>query len=245
MITNTEFAARARDIADNYKTLYVLGGFGDPLTVTKKEAFIAKNAFNRRADRAKKIRAATRDTFAMDCSGTLKAILWGWNGNLNHGHGGAKYASNDVPDQNADTFISRCRDVSTDFSRIQVGEAVWIKGHIGIYVGDGLAVETTYRWKDGTQYTACNCDVAGYHRRDWTKHGKLPYVKYPKDIRVGDLVRITGTHWYGGKTIPTWVLERRWYVSSIRGNRVVLDRSEDGKSRICSPIHIDIIELAD
>ena len=31
------------------------------------------------------------------------------------------------------------------------------------------------------QITACNCDKPGYNRRNWSKHGKLPYVKYVAD----------------------------------------------------------------
>lgn len=47
-----------------------------------------------------------------------------------------------------------------------------------MYIGDGLAVECTPRWKNCVQITACNCDKPGYNRRNWSKHGKLPYVKY-------------------------------------------------------------------
>lgn len=75
-------------------------------------------------------------------------------------------------------MIKVCKNVTTDFSRIEVGEAVWMEGHIGVYVGDGLAVECTPRWKNKVQITACNRNVSGYDRRNWTKHGKLPYVEY-------------------------------------------------------------------
>ena len=33
-----------------------------------------------------------------DCVILIKAILWGWNGNKNHAHGGANYGSNGVYD---------------------------------------------------------------------------------------------------------------------------------------------------
>ena len=83
-----------------------------------------------------------------------------------------------MPDIGADSMIGVCKDVSTDFSKIEVGEAVWCKGHIGIYIGGGLAVECTPAWKNCVQITACNCTKSGYSRRNWTKHGKLPYVSY-------------------------------------------------------------------
>jgi hypothetical protein len=75
-------------------------------------------------------------------------------------------------------MIARCIDVTNDFSRIEAGEVVWTTGHIGIYIGDGLAVECTPSWADKVQITACNCTKAGYKRRNWKKHGKLPYIKY-------------------------------------------------------------------
>jgi hypothetical protein len=75
-------------------------------------------------------------------------------------------------------MIEKCIDVTSDFSYIEVGEAVWTTDHIGVYVGDGLAVECTPSWADGVQITACNCAKSGYKRRNWKKHGKLPYVKY-------------------------------------------------------------------
>jgi len=53
-----------------------------------------------------------------------------------------------------------------------------MEGHIGVYVGDGLAVECTPKWENKVQITACNCSKSGYNRRNWTKHGKLPYIDY-------------------------------------------------------------------
>lgn len=77
-------------------------------------------------------------------------------------------------------MINACSDVSTDFRSIQVGEVVWLPGHIGVYIGDGLAVECTPIWKDGVQITAVlNIGTKrGYNGRTWVMHGKLPYVTY-------------------------------------------------------------------
>ena len=102
-------------------------------------------------------------------------MLWGWCGDKTRVYGGASYATNGVPDIGADSMIKVCKDVSTDFSKIEVGEAVWMEGHIGVYVGNGLAVECAPKWEDKVQITACNRSVSGYNRRNWTKHGKLPY----------------------------------------------------------------------
>ena len=178
--TGKELAAACLDVAKNYKTLYVLGCFGWPMTTANKQR--AKNAqsYNRKTDRAKKIDAATATTFGFDCVCLIKALLWGWNGDATKGYGGATYGSNGVPDIDDTAMINVCKDVSTDFSSIQVGEVVWIPGHIGVYIGDGLAVEATPAWKDGAQITAVYNigKKSGYNGRSWTKHGKLPYIAY-------------------------------------------------------------------
>lgn len=174
----SEFVKKLEDVAKNYKTLYVLGCFGAPMNSKNKTRYCNNNSYNKQAARTKYIQAATADTFGFDCSGLLKGILWGWCGNKSKTYGGAVYEANGVSDTNANGIIKLCSDISTDFSSIEVGEAVWIRGHIGVYIGDGLAVECTPRWKNCVQITACNCSKSGYNTRNWTKHGKLPYIEY-------------------------------------------------------------------
>lgn len=181
--TNKQLAEKCIDIAKNYKTLYVMGCFGAPMNEKNKTRYInngAHGSYNAKSTRKKMIQAATDDTFGFDCVCLIKGILWGWNGDKSKNYGGAIYESNDVPDINADQMINACKNVSTDFSKIEIGEAVWLKGHIGVYIGDGLAVECTPSWENDVQITSCNCDKKGYNRRNWTKHGKLPYITYEK-----------------------------------------------------------------
>ena len=173
-MTSTEFVRKLKDIAQNYKTLYVKGCFGAPLTAANKPDYYGKNSDSRIA----KIKAATADTFGFDCVCLVKGVLWGWCGDKNDYRGGAKFASNGVPDIGTEEIIGVCASVSTDFNKIEVGELCWMPGHVGVYIGDGLAVECTSSWSDNVQITACNCTKAGYNRRDWSKHGKLPYVDY-------------------------------------------------------------------
>ena len=179
-MTNRELVKKLIDVAKNYKTLYVMGCFGAPMTEPNKTRYIKHHEYNRRVDPKKYIMSASADTFGFDCVNLIKGILWGWNGDKSKVYGGATYLINGVPDVSADGMIAKCLNVSADFSNIEVGEAVWCPGHIGIYIGDGLAVECTPLWKNCVQITACNCTKSGYSRRDWTKHGKLPYITYEK-----------------------------------------------------------------
>ena len=179
-MNNKEFVAKIVDVAKNYKTLYVMGCFGAPMTEANKTRYCNNHSYNKKAARQAMIKAATADTFGFDCVNLIKGVLWGWNGDKSKTYGGAQYAVNGVPDVSADGMIAKCLNVSTNFSNIEVGEVVWMSGHIGVYIGDGLAVECTPSWKNCVQITACNCTKSGYNRRNWTKHGKLPYITYAK-----------------------------------------------------------------
>ncbi len=187
VMTASALAAKCKDVAQNYKTLYVMGSWGLPLTEKNKERVIKGHSYNRKISRKPKIKAATADMFGFDCVCLIKAILWGWDGDKAHHYGGADFASNGVPDKSADQMIALCKDVSTDFSDIEVGEVVWMKGHIGVYIGGGLAVESTPIWADGVQITAVGNigKCVGYRTRTWTKHGKLPFVSYEAKTTEG------------------------------------------------------------
>lgn len=63
-------------------------------------------------------------------------------------------------------------------------------------------------------------------------------------LKPGDLVKITGSTYYGGKTIPAWVKAKNWYIRSLSGDRVVIDKSEDGMNAICSPVKASDLSVA-
>lgn len=174
------------EIAKQYRTLYVMGCFGAPMTDTNKARYTQNHEYNRRAARTAMINAASADTFGFDCVNLIKGVLWGWNGDRSRTYGGASYPTTaDVlagvcPDIGADSMIKICSGVTTDFPGIIPGAAVWCSGHIGVYIGDGLAVECTPKWANRVQITAVGNigKKSGYNTRTWTKWGKIPYVNY-------------------------------------------------------------------
>ncbi len=183
-MNSKEFVEKLKSVADNYKTMYVTGCFGAPLNDYNKKRWMNEYAANAKEPRRSNILKATSDTFGFDCVNLIKAILWGWCGDINAEYGGVTYKSGGVPDIDEGAMFRLCTEQSCDFTNIQEGEAVWMQGHIGVYVGNGLVVECTPAWKNGVQFTACNCSVPGYNRRDWTKHGKLPYVTYTEEKQM-------------------------------------------------------------
>ena len=171
-MNNNELIQKLKNVVNNYNTIYMWGCFGQPVT----ESIIASKSkqypdwYN--SSRQKKFRKLIgKNYFGFDCVCLIKGILWGWNGDATKSHGGAQYATNGVPDIGADTMINKCNNISTDFSNIVPGEAVWLSGHIGVYIGEGQVIECTPAWKDGVQVTNLN-------QRKWVKHGKLPYIEY-------------------------------------------------------------------
>lgn len=175
------FIEKLNNIATNYKTKYAWGCFGCPLT----EAIVNSNAKQypnqySLAKRNELITAGKSGAFGFDCVNLIKGIAWGWNGDKTKTWGGANYATNGVPDITADQMISKCSEVSTNFSNIVPGEAVWLPGHIGVYVGGGVVIEATPKWENGVQKSAIENigKVAGLPSRRWSKHGKLPFIVY-------------------------------------------------------------------
>lgn len=171
------------DIVRNFKTLYVMGCFGAPLTGGNATRYCQNHEYNRRAERTRMIKAAANKkppVYGFDCVNLIKGILWGWSGDASKTYGGAVYKANGVPDTSADGMIRLCKEVSTDFTKILPGEAVWLSGHIGVYVGGGVVIECSPAFKNCVQETAClNIGpIAGMNGRRWTKHGKIPYVTY-------------------------------------------------------------------
>ena len=227
MMTNKELTAKLINVAKNYKTLYVMGCFGAPMTASNKKRYTQNHSYNRQPERTAMINAASADTFGFDCVCLIKGLLWGWNGNKNAVYGGATYTSNGVPDIGADQMIKVCKNVTTDFSKIEVGEAVWLEGHIGVYVGDGLAVECTPRWANKVQLTACNRNVSGYNRRNWTKHGKLPYVEYVADATTPPVE----TTEIRGIDVSKWQGEIDWKKVKAAGIKFAMIRLGYGSSK--------------
>ena len=177
-LTNIELCRMARHVAEDLSTLFVIGGYGARLTEENKELLINKYSYNAEPERRERILAADESVYAFDCVCFIKALLWGFDGRADHPYGGAEYASNGVPDIYELPFFENCYSKSDRFTQIVPGEMLWLPGHTGIYLGEGLAAECTPRWQDKVQITAIQHPRKGYMTRRWSRHGFLPYVDY-------------------------------------------------------------------
>lgn len=175
-----EFLERIQQLPQ-LKTLYVKGGWGAPLNAYNKKRVI--NAYDYNYQRRAKIEAASADTFAFDCCGIVKSVLWGFSADPSKSNGGAQYKANGVPDLSEAGFLRVCTYVSNDWSKIIPGACLFMDGHMGVYIGDGKAVEATPIWTDGCQFTRVN-NITAKGRgngRTWSKWGLIPYLDYEEE----------------------------------------------------------------
>lgn len=170
-MTGEELAKKCQDILLNYKTYYAKGTFGQcatPTLINTKKKQYPKWYETRMT----KLLALPDDTRLFDCVGLIKGVIWGFPNTI--------YTSNHFLDYSDETLWKACTDRSTDFSNIEVGEVLWVQGHVGVYVGNGTAIECAPAWKNKVQYTAVSNikKVNGMNNRKWTGHGKIPTIVY-------------------------------------------------------------------
>lgn len=72
---------------------------------------------------------------------------------------------------------------------------------------------------------------------------KEPAVKEPVvpggNIQPGDIVSLAPDAVYDtGRAVPDWVLQDKWIVKSISGDRAVIDKNVDGSHAVCSPVNV-------
>lgn len=218
-----DFVAKAKNIAQNYNTVYCWGSFGFPITEYNiKRLADDKNGYPKiyTASVQEKLRALIgKNYFGFDCVGLIKGILWGFTGDKSKPNGGTLYCSNGVKDMDCNDMFKLCSRQSADFSDIVPGEFLWMQGHIGVYIGDGLTVEATANWNNKVQITAvANIGAKkGYNSRKWTKHGKSPFIDYSDGVSSSASTNTNGVANKTGRTnAPVNVREK----ASINGKIV-------------------------
>ncbi len=236
-ITNQyQLVAKLNEIVQDHETMYVYGAVGQKLT----SALIANRASaypwfytSSRMEAYRKAIATGKLIWSFDCVNLIKSVLWGWNADTTQNLGGAVYGSNGVQDVNADGCIAVCKDVKSynssngdSWEDIQLGEAVWVKGHIGVYVGEGLVIECTPSWKNKVQITGLgnNPFKKSYNgvSRTWSKHGKLPWITYLSECPWTKTE--SGTVELKGKTYKTHI--STYYPTSSKSDKTSISEAK-------------------
>jgi len=105
-----------------------------------------------------------------DCIGlAVKGYMWS-----DTPESAPKYASNGCPDIDADGMLRICTEKGAiDTIPELPGTLVFMKGHIGVYIGAGEVIEAR-----GHKYGVVQTKLAG---RGWKNWGKCPYITYEED----------------------------------------------------------------
>ena len=167
-MTNNQFIDKAKEIY-NLNTAYASGTFGQKYTeafIKQKKAQYPKWYTDKRVADLKA--RAAKALYLFDCVGLIKGIIWGFP-KMTYESNGLK----DVSDQGL--WDKYCINKSKDFNMIKSGAIVHIKGHVGIYIGDGKVIECTTKWGSKVIITACGNigSIKGLNTRSWDEYGYL------------------------------------------------------------------------
>lgn len=101
-----------------------------------------------------------------DCVGLIKGYGW-----LNSETHQVEYGTNGMLDVSADQMYKNAKEKGLSSTMPEIpGLAVWRKGHIGIYIGNGEVIEAM-----GTKYGVVKTKFSA---RRWTHWLKIPYINY-------------------------------------------------------------------
>ena len=89
-----------------------------------------------------------------------------------------------------------------------------------------------------------NSIMSPFKASDLALANAKPTTPTTSTFKAGDVVKIIGTQYYSGQSVPGWVRAKNWIVHSVSGNRVVINKSEDGKNSIMSPFKASDLALA-
>ena len=192
-MTANELIAAVREI-EKLPTIYAKGGVATYVTAANIASLRKHYPDWYYASKVKErfVPIYDKGVWCFDCSGLLKAAFWGFNRKKVY-HAVDEWERL-VPDFPVGKLsdVQKIADMSEDFRSILPGELLFTPGHVGLYVGDGLAIECTPTWSGGVQYTAVG-NIGkrdGYNTRTWKYHGKFKCVSYKEETEEVTTVTI-------------------------------------------------------
>ena len=191
-ITNLDLTEFLIECYESGRVVYWYGTYYNPCTTSlynnKKAQFPAHYTSVRAAQYRKDIQ---ENKICADCVGLVKGAVWS-----DCGARVPKYASNDCPDKSSDGLFSYCKSKGMQNGKISSipevpGLLLHKSGHVGVYIGNGYAIEA-----QGFDTDVRKTKVKG---RGWTGWCKMPFIEYlagaPTETvwALGDRVLAKGT----------------------------------------------------
>lgn len=139
-------------------------------------------------------------TRQFDCCGLFKCFMWHDYSSTN-----AKYYNKTQKDYSCEGLLKEAKEKG-DISTIpeQKGVLVYMRGHIGIYIGDGKVIESTAAKYDGKKgriyktYFKENGKGCDGKRATWTHWFKSPYLTY-EEVKKEETSKTTSNNFLGAR----------------------------------------------
>lgn len=149
---------------------YVWGSHGNVLTESELQRLISVFGDNV-SEKEEYIRSHWLGRRTADCVGLIKGYGW-----YDNDSGTIKYGTNSMMDVTADGMYQSATEKGTIDTMPDIpGLAVWHKGHIGVYVGNGYVIHASNTY-DGVVKTPITSS-------SWTHWLKIPYINYLEEIK--------------------------------------------------------------
>lgn len=140
-------------------------------------------------------------------------------------------------------------DLLTDIcERNNIKKLLW-KGDKSLIGQPDKQNMTVHRWFDdkscpGEYLYSRHAQIAAEVNARLGQHEKAPSettkpsAPATKKFKKGDLVSLAvNAVYFNGTDVPNWVVKQNWYVKSVSGDRVVIDKNESGKNAINSAVN--------
>lgn len=125
---------------------------------------------------------------------------------------------------------------------VNITDVIGVEGSTGYSTGSHCHYEVRKAFYKGAEVVNINT-LSGIPNKEWATldDGYRPLTEKPItqtiNFRIGDLVKIkNGAKYYNGVSIPAWVMNDKWYVSSVVNDRIVLGFNLSKTRNIQSPV---------
>ena len=207
-MTNIELVDNLMKIYNELPTVYALGGIGWKLTDYRYNYL--RNQYEKNKTF---LTPDTKGKYACDCSGMIVGAAYdGWR--VDHEPTWTK-----AHDWNDADLHEKMTDKCKPQNAI-LGMCLWKKGHVGLYVGNGMSLDSNY-----DSATSNGIHLRKIEEVGWTEAGKLPEIQYVTP-KVGDTIpmvitKIDGSKAYGEADIVNPEPSPTPYISV--GSRVTIN----------------------
>lgn len=185
-----------------------------------------------------------------DIHATQRGIVYfaGWENPANHSQGFGQYVCIKGIDGLFYYFGHLSQIKVLTGQSVKITDVIGVEGSTGYSTGSHCHYEVRKGFYKGTAVVDI-CSLSQIPNKEGGTYddGYRPQpIKPATSFKIGDVVKIkTGAKYYNGIAIPQWVMNERWIISSVSGDRVVLGQNKSKSRDINSPINSNDIQLAE